>query len=574
MAVTNEFKEFAPGANPAYSSLIIGRGNVGGKARGLLFALEVLRETGFRREADHPLRRVHVPESRFLSTEAFEDLISENGLEWLSDDLEYDTVRHVFSRATFPGWVVEALRKTLEDMTYPLAVRSSSLLEDNLRYSFAGKYFTTFVPNRGSMEARLGQLLDAIRQVYASVFGPDAAEYRRRLGITAHESMGVIIQKLIGRDRGGLFYPEVAGVGFSRNYRRWSERIRKEDGMLRVVFGLGTRCTGRGYARTFSLTNTKLRPEGHNPREIAKYSQETFDALDMNSGALVSLNINERPDQIVYHPNFPKFAQVYSSRRDEIVDGRPGGALPAEGEKYIFTFAHLDKYYPEVFQISKSLFELLEERVGTGVDIEFAFEPEEGLYALVQSRPLSSYEEYRRVRIPVDLPEDSVLLRGNRMITNGTLQGCRWLVYVDPLAYAQTSDKLEVAKQVGRVNKKLQRERYILVGPGRWGSTNPRQGVKVNYSDISGAGLIVEIGMLDRGFIPELSYGTHFFADLDVHGTLYMPVFEGVDGNVFRRQWFEATPHQLAGHDAVRVYSGHFEAYLDGESMVGVVCAR
>lgn len=555
-----EYVDFNPKDYVEDKSHILGEGSLGGKAKGLLFAKHILENL-----EEIPPWPIYIPPSRFISTEVFDDFIKVNSLEEVIEKGDWEEIRKAFDKASLPQSVVEDLRKWVCEMDYPLAVRSSSLLEDNIRYSFAGKYLTLFVSNRGSVEERIRSLVCAIRRIYASTYNPSAQEYRRKRALTG-EKMGIIVQQLIGRVRGKEFYPEIAGVGFSRNYRRWTERIRIEDGVIRLVFGLGTRCTGRNYARIFSLSNLALRPEGSNPYEIMKYSQESFDLLDLESGEFKTYNINDRRDLIRYHPGFDRIASLFSFESSMIIPF----SLFGEG-KIIFTFDGFPKSYPNFFKLISFLFRLFEREMGVPVDIEFASEPRESFFALVQLRPLSSYESYRPVSIPKDVPQQKVILRGNKMLTNGVLKSVQYLVYVDPWKYMEVFDPYAVAREIGKINKSLGGEKFILVGPGRWGSTNPRQGVPVEYNEISNCGLLVEIGILEKGFTPELSYGTHFFADLDLDGILYLPVFVGADGNVFNREWFDSKEYQVGKHPALRIYKGSFSAYLDGNRVIGVV---
>ncbi|NPV70143.1 MAG: phosphoenolpyruvate synthase [Firmicutes bacterium] len=550
---------------PEYRDRAFGGGSLGGKARGLIFAQEVLKK-----HKDEILARVDIPESFFVGTAVFDQFMRMNDLwDAYPSRLPFEEMERMFLQSHLPPEFEAHLVGILERIRYPLAIRSSSLIEDNIKYSCAGKYLTTFIPNSGTEKRRFSQLKTAIKQVYASTYGPNAVAYKKKHGLSG-DKMAIIIQRLVGKERGGHFYPEIAGVGYSKMYRRWTERIRKEDGVVRIVFGLGTRCTGRGYARTISLTNPLLRAEGHNPYEIAKYSQETYDALEMVRCGFKSYNINERPETITYHPGIGKYIQVYSQRTNELRAMDVTGSL-GPGERMVFSFENVDRYYPQMFKRMKRLFEVLEGEMGMPVDIEFAYEPEEDMLSLVQARPLSSLEEYSRVTIPASVREDDVILKGDRMLVNGKLEGVTRLACVDPDEYQSAQDKYAVARAVGYVNDSLRGERYILVGPGRWGSTNPQLGVPVRYSEIAGAGLLVELGVKKGGFVPELSYGTHFFADLESDGVLYLPVFDSIDTNIFNSEWFRSAPYEETDHPAVRVYRGKFSAFLDGEANVGVI---
>ncbi|HBT50464.1 MAG: Phosphoenolpyruvate synthase/pyruvate phosphate dikinase [Caldanaerobacter subterraneus] len=543
---------------------IFGNGSIGGKASGLSFAEEVLEKyyKDFK-------GTVKIPESFFIATDYYEMFLEYNRLEDIDEDTPYEEAEIRFKEAEFPPEYKKMLKEILQVMDYPLAVRSSSLLEDNIKYSFAGKYYTTFISNRGTERERLKQLEKAIKEVYLSVYGPDAVTYRKKHASGQRELMGVIVQRLIGSQKGIYFYPDVSGVGFSRNYRRWTDRIKIEDGVVRLVFGLGTKCTGRGYARIFSLTNLRLRPEGNNPQEIAKNSQEAFDVLNLMTGELETYDINDVPQFLSYHPRISDIAQVYSRKDNAILDLNMLSSKSGL-EKYIFTFENFPRRHKAFFNTVSALFKCLESEMKVPVDIEFTYDLESGEFYLVQARPLSSYETFRKVHIPKDIDKRCVLLKGDRMLTNGVLKNIKYIVYVDHEVYSNYKDKHEIARIIGRINKSLG-DRYILVGPGRWGSSNPYLGVPVIYNEISNAAMIVELGIKNGDFMPELSYGTHFFADLDADNILYMPVFDGYENNIFNEQWFKKGSYIDTG---VKIFEGRFDAYLDGEKMVGYVISN
>lgn len=562
---------FDPRLYPMYNEVTIGQGKVGGKARGLLFAEQVLRQS------NNPLfNRVAVPKTFFVATGVFDDFVAKNQLKRIAESgRDFGQIEAAFADGVFEPAIRKQLAELVDKLPFPIIVRSSSVLEDNLRYSFAGKYLTTFNPNTGTKKERMAALERAIKHVFASIYSPNAVEYRRKHGLRG-DKMAVIIQQLTGKERGSFFYPEISGVGFSKNYRRWTNEVRKEDGVVRLVFGLGTRCVGREYARTFSLTDLSLRPEGHNPWSIAKYSQERFDVLDLISGDMQVFNINQKLSILEYHPCFSQYAQVYRAEDERIEDlTRIGLPNIGPGDKVVLTFQNLTQSHPDFFRLIYTLMTTLEEELSLPVDIEFTYEPEERLFTLVQMRPLASYEEYRSVQVPPSLQPEDILLKGSRMLTTGILLGVNRLVYVDPYLYQQTTDKQSVAREVERLNRLLDGERYVLVGPGRWGSTKAELGVPVSYNQISNAGLIVELGIQEANFVPELPYGTRFFHDLEVDNILYLSVFDTIPNNVFRSTWFRSRSAlaEPTGHPAVRIYTGIFNAYLDGERRVGCVTA-
>ncbi len=569
-AKLKKFQEFNITTKDRYKNRIIGKGSVGGKAKGLFFAKELLDEHWVNGEV-----KIVVPESYFVSTEVFDDFIETNNLASVIREAEsgkatQETVEKAFLEGDFHSRWKQEFRKLLSKIHYPLAIRSSSVLEDSIKYAFAGKYLTTYVANKGSLDQRLAALEEAIKRVYASTYGPNAVIYRKKHRLKG-EKMAIIIQKLMGKERNGCFYPELAGVGYSRNYRRWTERIKTEDGVIRLVFGLGTRCTERGYARIFSLTNPLLRPEGNNNWEIAKYSQESVDAIDMETGKVVSFNINKKLSILKNHRLFRDYVQLYSVLQDQI---KGITLLPSKlnrGEKVIFSFTPFDKKYKKFFQLIRRLFQLLEKEMGIAVDIEFTYEPEDDVFGLIQARPLSSWEHYRKIPWPQNVLPQNILLKGDRMLTHGYVENIPYMVYVDHDKYYATANKHEVARAIGEINNRLSDTPFVLVGPGRWGSSNPHLGIPVNYSEISNCKVLIELGIKKQNFVPELSYGTHFFADLELEKVLYMPVFDTIETNIINFEWFNSTPFKKTRHPAIRIYKGPFHVYLDGHEVKGIV---
>ena len=545
---------------------LIGEGRCGGKAKGLAFALSSL-------EGSALGEQIRLPDFTYvLTTEVFGDFLVSSGLEDLYDEEDWESVRPRIDGAPLSPALREDLERILEEAgDVPLAIRSSSLLEDSLSLSFAGKYETCFSPNTGSREERLASLERCVKTVWASLFNPSARAYRAKHGREDRkESMAVLVQQVVGRPREGYYYPELAGALFSRVFRRPTPRVRKEDGVMRLCFGLGTRTVDRGNARVFYLTNPALRPEGNRPSQIAESSQVDFDYIDQTYGAFLTGSLSHLflPFILRNHRNAGAFIEHYGDEALHSTLADPG--IPT---RPLFTFPGLPQRSRHLFDLSSRLMAHLETTMGTPVDLEFTYETEGEEFHLVQMRPLASFEEMARVRIP-DLPEERVLLRGDRMVSNGRMEGLSHLVYVDPEAYVNRWDPVGAAQAVGEFNRRLRGTPYVLVGPGRWGSRNPALGVPVQYAQICHCGCLAELSLPQYGFTPELSYGTHFFLDMDNDGILYLPVFAGQPRNAFRGDWFETTPYETGSHPAVRLYRGTFDIFLDGESETGVVAAR
>ncbi len=557
-----KYTSFDPKAFEWVRKRCFGNGHIGGKAKGWVFAKEVVKEK---------FQNILYPETFFVTTEIFDEFIKLNNLEEITKQEDYERLKELFLGSKLPPSFEKDLENLLQYVDYPLAIRSSSLLEDSIKYSFAGKYLTQFSANRGSLEERLEYLKRCIKLIFASTYNPAAKEYRRKHGLGFKEKMAVMIQQLAGKNRGGWFYPEIAGIAFSKVFRRWSPRIKREDGMIRMCFGIGTRTTDRAYARNFYLTNPSLRPEGQIPQEIVRHSQELFDYVDLFNNCFATSRLTKVIDRLIkYHRNISAFVKVY--------DGNELYWLYSTFEdplfkKYVFTFDGLPTKFKGFFSFIKEILSELEDKMGIAVDMEFTFETEEKQLYLIQSRPLTSYEEFGKVEIP-DVPEEKIIFKGDRMVSNGKLELTNYLVYVDYEEYTNADDKFSVARALAVVNASLEGKRYILVGPGRWGSSNPLLGVPVKYNEISNCGCLVEVGVPSQGYVPELSYGTHFFLDLDVDGILYLPVYVNECHNIFNKKWLDSKPYEKGGHNAIRIYKGEFSVYLDGEDEIGIVFER
>jgi hypothetical protein len=549
--------------------VMAGRGRCGGKAKGLAYAMRAIAGTPLEGRVGFP------PLTIVISTEIFDEQMEKIGVRALGRDAgeeEWARAMETVSGAPLSPSVRGELERALERFgaigSPPLAIRSSSMLEDSVALAFAGKYQTCFCANSGPAGQRLDALENAVRTVFASVFNPAARAYREKHGmLDEKESMAVLIQAVSGQRHGNMYYPELAGTLFSRVFRRPSPRIKKEDGLMRVCFGLGTRTVDRCAARTFYLTNPSLRPEGSLPSQIAESSQEYFDYIDTERGVFLTGYLGDSARFLQKeHRNFGAYVQyygddfLYSPLSDPEVPTRP-----------LFSFPELHIRERKLFGDAKELLRTLESATGFPVDVEFSYEtaPEKKL-SVLQTRPLASYDERGRIELP-DAPDENIVFRGDRMVSNGMLTGIKHLVYVDPELYKSRWDPSGAARAVGEANRALAGERYILAGPGRWGSRNPALGVPVRYDEICNCGVLVEISVPELNFSPELSFGTHFFLDMDSDGILYLPVFSRQGGNKFNKGWLDRASCQTGAHPSVRIYDGNFSAYLDGEDEEGVI---
>lgn len=539
----------------------IGRGKIGGKAAGMLLAWKIIQ---LAHEEDEMDVRDHVtiPDSYYIGADVFYDFLSMNHLNRYMNqkykpreemEADYPQVRAAYMNGRFPSDVVSSLQLLLEEVgDAPIIVRSSSLLEDNFGTAFAGKYDSFFCPNQGTLEGNLAALMNAIKRVYASVLNPAALLYRQHMGfIDYDERMAALIQKVQGTRYHHYFFPTVAGVGYSRNPFRWNPKIRREDGFLRLVWGMGTRAVDRvanDYPRIVALSHPQLRPEV-GARQIRKYSQHFVDLVDLEADLFKTLPVQE-----VIADDYPALRYLVSVDKGGYLTP-PISRLDADNaDDLVLTFDQLtqDKRF---ITLMKAMLTKLERHYKWPVDIEFAVDIQpkyphaEYAIRLLQCRPLVSQEWAGDIEIPEGIPKKDLIMMACKLVPQGIVSGVRYIVYIDPVVYSQAPDyvtKLELARVIGRLNKRLEGERFILMGPGRWGSSNLDLGVKVTYADIYNTKVLAEIPLVREGITAEASYGTHFFQDLLETGIFPLPIIPGEDGAMLNTKFLTKAPNVLA----------------------------
>ncbi len=522
-------------------------GKLGGKSAGMFLAWKILERSAGELEE---LEDIRVPRTWHIASDALISFVRYNNLEDVYDRkyLEIDEVRRqypyvmqVFKSSPFPPELMNGLAAVLEDLgDKPLIVRSSSLLEDRTGSAFSGKYKSLFLANQGSKSERLQALRDAVAEVYASVFGPDPIEYRaERNLLDVHEEMGIMIQEVVGVRVGRYYLPAFAGVAVSNNEFRWSPRIKREDGLVRLVPGLGTRAVDRladDYPVLLAPGQPGLRVNA-TADEIIRYSPKNVDLIDLEKGSFETVPLADLLKEC--GNELPLARRILSLvEHDEI--RRPGGLrIDFEEQEAVATFEGLATETPFVRQMA-SLLKVLREKLGTPVDVEFASDGEH--LFLLQCRPQTDAEGTTPAPIPRDLPRDKVLFSAHRFVSNGRIPDITHVVYVEGEAYAnlpELGDLRDVGKAVGRLNKLLPKRQFILMGPGRWGSRGDiRLGVRVTYSDISNTALLVEVARKTGNYVPDLSFGTHFFQDLVEAQIRYLPLYPDEPGNLFNESFF------------------------------------
>jgi len=525
-------------------------GKLGGKGAGIFLAMEVIHKA-LRNQS--LFKKVKTPKTWYIVSDVIFSYIEQNNLEEIIEHKylnigeirqEYPYLIHVFKNAPLPPEIIKGLSVALDDFgDVPLIVRSSSLLEDQAGMSFAGKYKSLFVSNQGTKEERLASLADAIAEVYASLFGPDPIEYRyEHQLIDHHEEMGILIQEVVGQRVGPYYFPAFAGVAFSQNEFRWSGRIKKEDGLVRLVPGLGTRAVDRltdDYPIMVAPGQPNLRLNS-TLEETLRYSPRKIDVINLEKGTFESINIDQFLKEYgQVYPGVKKLVSVISEDQTRI----PAGLGPDfENDKLVFTFDGLFTQ-TEFLSLLRTVLTELEEKLDHPIDIEFACDGDD--FYLLQCRSQSYGDENIPAEIPAAIPDDELIFSASRYITNGTIPNISHIVYVDPTAYNQISTReemLDVGRAIGRLNQILTKRRFILMGPGRWGSRGDiKLGVNVTYSDISNTAALIEIAQKKGDYTPDLSFGTHFFQDLVESSIRYLPIYPHHKGVRFNREFFTQT---------------------------------
>jgi CheY-like chemotaxis protein len=553
----------------------IGGGSLGGKARGLAFVEALLARAGL--DAEFPGIHVRVPRSVVIGTDVFDEFLDLNGLRpGLLQNLDDAGITRTFLAAKLPEDIVDALRAFLDTVREPLAVRSSSLLEDSQYHPFAGVYATHMLANNHrDPRVRLALLRDAIKLVYASCFMTAA---RRYLEATPHrldeEKMAVILEPVVGTRHGNHFYPNISGVARSYNYYPF-EPMRPEEGVASVALGLGKTIVDGGQALRFCPAHPGVLPQ-INGEDFLGESQRQFYAIDVSDEqyalgverdrCLVPLDLAEAER----HGTLELLGSVWCPENEAFYDGicRPGVR--------VVSFAHVLKN--EAFPLARLVRRLLE--LGRGgmngpIEIEFAVnldsQPQE--FALLQIRPCGACGEQEEINLGELNPTD-LLCFSTHALGHGVMRDVRDVIYVKPERF-DAAYTPQMAQQIGELNDRLQAENrpYLLIGPGRWGSSHSWLGIPVAWSQISTARLIVETTLED--FVVEPSQGSHFFQNLTSFGIAYLSVNPFSQDGFVDWAWLDEQPaaHETAFLRHVRLEHA-LEARLDGQVSRAAILKR
>ena len=552
----------------------IGEGSLGGKGRGLAFIDNIVKHHPELNQFDNAT--VMIPKTVVLCTDLFEEFMDHNNLYQLAlSDADDAVILDAFRRATLPASLEGDILTFIEATSSPIAVRSSSLLEDSHYQPFAGIYNTYMVPLLENRHRMLSMLCDAIKGVYASVFFKDSKAYMQATrNVIDQEKMAVILQEVVGRQYGDRYYPSMSGVGRSLNYYPIGDE-RAEEGIVNLALGLGKYIVDGGQT---------LRICPHHPGKVLQMSdtemalretQTRFYALDLkNMGEnfsvddafnLLKLSVREADkDGALQH-----LASTYNPTDQVIYPG-----VYPDGRKIISFVGVLEHDVVPLPHLLREVLRLGQEAMRRPVEIEFAVEIEAAsrscVFYLLQIRPMVDVKSDVHINLSEIRPE-TILLQSNNALGHGQMDGITDVVYVKTDGYNAGNNPL-IAEEISRINAKFldRGEHYVLVGPGRWGSSDSWLGIPVKWPNISAARIIVEAGLTNYRVDP--SQGTHFFQNLTSFGVGYFTINDFNGDGVYNRAALDALP---AVEETAHVRHVRFPQALaikvDGKKKLGYV---
>ena len=524
---------------------VIGTGYLGGKASGLILVRDAITDS-FKDGSKQPIS-VDIPRLIVIATDVFDAFMDQNNLYDIALSGASDVqIAHAFQEAKLPVDIVGDLMALISSVHSPLAIRSSSLLEDAIYEPFAGVYGTKMIPNnQPDKDSRFRVLIEAVKFVFASTFFQNARQYFKALGRSlAEEKMAVIIQEIIGRPFGDLFYPHLSGVARSYNYYP-TGRARQEEGVVDLALGLGKTIVDGGLVWTYSPAYPRLAPVVGSTAELVKKTQTEFWAVNM--GEPPEYDPVKETEYLVAAPlkraeedkTLGLMASTYRPQDDRLVTGTgPDGPR-------VVTFAPIlaDNALP-LNETIKTLLKKSEEVVGSEVEIEFAATLDTaGEYTahlgFLQVRPMAVLKADITVT-DEEMQGENTLASSRKSLGNGIFNNIEDVVYVLPETF-EAAHTRTIAHEIGLINQELTDEgrRYLLVGFGRWGSADPWLGIPVVWSQISGSAVIIEATLPKMNV--ELSQGSHFFHNLISFKICYIMV-EHTGPGLIDWAWLENRP--------------------------------
>ncbi len=554
---------------------LIGSGFIGGKTAGMILARKLLSKE----ESIHWNDLLEPHDSFYIGSDVFYSYLVNNDcwklrMEQKTHDGFFKTAPVLAKKmlqGTFPDDIKEYFLQIIEYFGQsPIIVRSSSLLEDSFGNAFAGKYESIFCANQGSPDERYEKFEDAVKRIFASTMNEDALIYRRQRGLEHQdEQMALLVQRVSGSYRKHYFFPDIGGVGVSHNTFVWKKGMDSRAGMLRLVLGLGTRAVDRvegDYPRIVALDDPLSMPVAGRD-ELRTYSQHSVDVINTRDNVLQTSSFHNLMKEKLDIP------LEYLATEDEEITQKLRDLGRNDEKSWIITFDELLSNTAFSGHMH-SMLKTLEKQYNYPVDIEFTvnFTRDGGfLINLVQCRPLQTIGEEKPVDFPSDIAEDNILFSMDGNFMGGSIsQPIKRIIYVEPLTYNDLplQQKYSVARVIGELNRQIvSREDLptMLLGPGRWGTTTPSLGVPVHFSEINNIMVLGEIASIEGNFMPELSFGTHFFQDLVENRIFFVAIFPWKEGVFLNTSWLHKLPSMLGElipeeegfRDVIKVYDVH-----------------
>ena len=520
----------------------ISGGSLGGKARGLAFAQKMIRSSNLRKR--YPEVNINIPHVAVIGTDSFDQFMRENNL-WNNalSDKSNKQINNLFIKSSFNKSLMESLKLFIKSVKYPLAVRSSSLLEDSQYQPLSGMYATYMLPNNQSkVNERLDDLVIAIKLVYASTFYQDPKSLiSRSVHRIEEEKMAVILMEMVGQNYNDRYYPTFSGTAQSFNFYPISY-MKRNDGVAHLALGLGRTIANGEKSLRFSPKYPGILPQYYSIKATIESSQNSFYAMRLNGKNSSSLknedkNLSSFSLKIAEKDGSLKWSGSVVSNEDNIIRD----TLSQNGTRVI-TFTPILKWsmFPLV-DILNDLLEMGKDSLGCEVEIEFAvniFEDENKSpeFSLLQIKPMVMGGSRELINMDNESSK-SILCNSKVTLGDGFIDNVQHIVFVDPKKFRAANTKT-IAKEIHQINNAmLNKSTYILVGPGRWGSADPWLGIPVNWEHISGASAIVEIGIND--FPVDPSFGSHFFQNVTSMRLGYFTIDNDSKEESFDHNWLK-----------------------------------
>ena len=538
----------------------IGTGCIGGKTVGMLLAHNILRDT----DPELYARRIEDHDSYYIGADVFYTYAVQSNTWDLRTKMikpeDYIRIAPEFRQRLIEGEFMPTIKEQFLSMLEyfgqsPIIVRSSSLLEDGIGNAFAGKYDSVFCPNQGSLEDRYRDFENAVRQVYASTVSPEAFRYRaERNLLDRDEQMALLVMRVSGDIHGQYYFPHLAGVGHSKNLYTNDTLGKENKGMLRLVFGMGTRAVDReadDYARLIRL-DKPLAPPMVEPKDAFRFSQHQVDVIDMHSNRFDTV-----PVERIQKTKLGTDAGLFMEPDIYTMDYYRELGIRNEPIPDIVNFSKLLRK-TDFTAVMTRLMQLLEDTYGYPVDVEYACNfTKDGEYKvnLLQCRTIQT-QGLGQAGVMPKVKDFLFRIKGNFMGGNACIP-VRYAVFVEVEDYLSLPEnrKYLVARRIGELNKSITKKGSVLLGPGRWGTTTPSLGVPVSFAEISRYTCICELSYQSHGLRPDLSYGSHFFQDLVESGIHYAAVYREEKDCIFREDEFKRFPNvytELTGDDILK----------------------